>query len=186
MKSYGFIACLVFLFLSSLHCIFCAVETSVVFNNKEKRKKTMKRPYVQAKGINRVQELKEELQKQLPLFKQYEGIAGIMLDGGISRGFADALSEIDVVLFLHREQFEQYHSKLTPTALGITMLDGYLYDIKLCCYEEEMECAYGQVELWDLSYAQILYDPKGELQHLFDVIHFESRQWNIKKWKGDG
>lgn len=129
----------------------------------------MKRPYVQAKGNNRVQELKEELQKQLPLFKQYEGIVGIMLDGGISRGFADALSEIDVVLFLHREQFEQYHSKLTPTALGITMLDGYLYDIKLCCYEEEMECAYGQVELWDLSYAQILYDPQGELQHLFDV-----------------
>lgn len=129
----------------------------------------MKRPYVQAKGINRVQEFKEELQKHLPLFQQYEGIAGIMLDGGMSRGFADALSEIDVVLFLHKEQFIQYRNQLTPTALGITMIDHYLYDIKLCCYEEEMERSYGQLELWDLSYAQILYDPKEELQHLFDV-----------------
>ena len=62
----------------------------------------MKRPYVQAKGMNRVQELKEELRKHLPLFQQYEGLAGIMLDGGMSREFADSLSEIDVVLFLHR------------------------------------------------------------------------------------
>ncbi|WP_167958394.1 hypothetical protein [Anaerosporobacter faecicola] len=128
----------------------------------------MKRPYVQAKGTNQVEELKEELRRHLPLFQQYEGIAGIMLDGGMSRGFADALSEIDVVLFLHKEEFNAYHSKLTPTALGITMIDNYLYDIKLCCYEEEMERSYGQLELWDLSYAQILYDPKKELQHLFD------------------
>ena len=169
MEGYEIIAYLVFLFLASLHCFFYAVETPVVFNKKEKRIITMKRPYVQAKGINRVQELKEELQKHLSLFQQYEGIAGIMLDGGMSREFADALSEIDVVLFLHREQFEQYHNKLTPTALGIAMIDHYLYDIKLYCYEEEMEYSYGQVELWDMSYAQILYDPKGELQHLFDV-----------------
>ena len=134
----------------------------------------MKRPYVQAKGMNRVQELKEELRKHLPLFQQYEGLAGIMLDGGMSREFADSLSEIDVVLFLHRKQFDQYHNQLTPTALGITMMDHYLYDIKLCCYEEEMERPYGQVELWDLSYAQILYDPKGELQHLFDMKLIET------------
>lgn len=129
----------------------------------------MKRPYVQAKGTNRVKEFMDELQKQLPLFQQYEGIAGIMLDGGMSRGFADDLSEIDVVVFLHRKQFDDYHNKLTPTALGITMINHYLYDIKLCCYEEELERTYGQLELWDLSYAEILYDPQRKLQHLFDV-----------------
>lgn len=111
----------------------------------------------------------DELQKQLPLLRQYEGIARIILDGGMSRGFADDLSEIDVVVFLHREQFDDYHNKLTPTALGITMINHYLYDIKLCCYEEELERTYGQIELWDLSYAEILYDPQRKLQHLFDV-----------------
>lgn len=129
----------------------------------------MKRPCVQAKGINRIKELKEELQNHLPLFQQFEGLAGIMLDGGLSREFADSLSEIDVVIFLHQVEFDQYHNKLTPTALGITMMDNYLYDIKLCCYEEEVERPYGQIELWDMSYAQILYDPKGELQRLFDM-----------------
>lgn len=129
----------------------------------------MKRPYVQAKGTNIKNELLQELTKHLPLFQQYEGIAGIMLNGGISRGFADALSEIDVVVFLHHEAYTRYQRTLTPSALGITMLDNYLYDIKLCCYEDEMNRQYAQLELWDLSYAQILYDPSNELQQLFKV-----------------
>ncbi|MDO5291986.1 MAG: hypothetical protein Q4F05_04465 [bacterium] len=128
----------------------------------------MKRPYVQAKGINRSMELKKELNNHLQLFLQFKDIAGIMLNGGISRGFADSLSEIDVVIFLHKEQFYTYKNEITPTALGITKIDHYLYDIKLCCYEEEMERTYEQLELWDLSYAQIIYDPNEELKQLFE------------------
>ncbi len=128
----------------------------------------MKRPYVQAVGINKQEELTKELMNHLSLFQKYRGIAGIMLDGGISRGFADSLSEIDVVIFLHQEEFDKYKNASTPTALGITMIDNYLYDIKLNSYEEEWNRKYDQVGLWDMSYAKILYDPNGELQKLFD------------------
>ncbi len=128
----------------------------------------MKRPYVQAKGTNLLNELMNELHNHLQLFLQFKDIAGIMLNGGMSRGFADSLSEIDVVIFLHQEQFNHYYNTITPTALGITMIDYYLYDIKLCCYEEERNRTYEQLELWDLSYAHILYDPKEELKQMFN------------------
>lgn len=126
------------------------------------------RPYVNAKSNNILEELMTELGHHLPEFQSYEGIAGIMLDGGLSRGFGDNLSEIDVVIFLHSQEYAEYQNKLTPTGLGITKIGGYLYDIKLLDYEEELRKDYDNVGLWDLSYARILYDPSGELQALFD------------------
>lgn len=106
--------------------------------------------------------------QHLDLFKSFEQVAGIMLDGGMSRGYADELSEIDVVVFVHEQAFEAYSKKKTPCALGITMIDGQLYDVKMLNYEKELAKEYEGVALWDLSYAEILYDPQEELQKLFD------------------
>jgi hypothetical protein len=129
---------------------------------------TNQRPRVDIKKNNIVPELMEILTKHLPYFMAYQGLAGIMLDGGLSRGYADHLSEIDIVLFLHEAQYTQYQHSTTPIALGITVMDGYLYDIKLLNYEQEMKKNYDPVALWDLSYAKILYDPMGELKLLFE------------------
>jgi predicted nucleotidyltransferase len=127
------------------------------------------RPYVSIKENNILEELMEALNRSLPGFQLYEGLAGIMLDGGMSRGYADHLSEIDVVIFLHEANYENYQKQLTPTGLGITVMDGYLYDVKLLNYENELNRTYDSVGLWDLSYAKILYDPAGELKTLFDL-----------------
>lgn len=43
------------------------------------------------------------------------------------------------------------------------MIDGYLYDIKLVNYQEELKRELDFVEQWDLSYAKILYDPEGKM-----------------------
>ena len=43
------------------------------------------------------------------------------------------------------------------------MIDGYLYDIKLVNYQEELKRQLDFVEQWDLSYAKILFDPKGKM-----------------------
>jgi hypothetical protein len=126
------------------------------------------RPYVTVKENNILDELLGALEQSLYRFKEYRDLAGIMLDGGLSRGYGDRLSEIDVVLFLHETGCAYYKEHQTPTALGITKIDGYLFDVKLLNYEEELEKKYDDVGLWDLSYAKILYDPKGALQKLFD------------------
>jgi len=35
----------------------------------------------------------------LPRFKEFPGVVGITLNGGLSRGYADHLSEIDVTFY---------------------------------------------------------------------------------------
>lgn len=127
-----------------------------------------RRPYVSIQNESCLNELMNALNKNMNRIKEFDNIAGIMLNGGMSRGYADYLSEIDVVIFLHDNAFKSYKEKKTPIALGITMLDEYLYDVKIVNYEEELKLEYDSIALWDLSYAKILHDNHGELKHLFE------------------
>lgn len=126
----------------------------------------MKRPFVKLKSPNTIQTMLEALDKNLSQFTSLQGVVGVTLNGGLSRGYGDHLSEIDVVIYLHSKEFSQYQRGRYPFALGITMIDGSLYDIKTLDYEQELNRDYESVALWDLSYAKILYDPSGHIAAL--------------------
>lgn len=123
----------------------------------------MKRPYVDLSSENTVQELLNALNHSLYRFTALDGVAGILLDGGLSRGYGDHLSEIDIVIYLDKKYYLEYMDGRCPFALGITVIDGYLYDIKLADFENEIRKDYDPVALWDLSYASVLYDPDNRV-----------------------
>ena len=89
------------------------------------------------------------------------------LNGGLSRGYADQLSEIDVTIYLTPEAFDAWESGKTPIATGICVLNGQLYDIKYVDCVAEAARGWEPVTLWDASYAEILYDSQGHLHQLF-------------------
>jgi hypothetical protein len=120
----------------------------------------MSRPYVDLKSENIIAELLAALNKTLGKFTALNGVVGIILNGGLSRGYGDFLSEIDIVIFLDKE----FHSENMGFPLGISMVDGYLYDIKAVDFQQECEKKYDSVALWDLSYASVLYDPEGKIE----------------------
>lgn len=123
----------------------------------------MKRPFVNIDSENNIEELLNELNKCMNKFLAFNDIVGIMLDGGLSRGYSDYLSEIDIVIFLSQEQYQKYKKTKTPVPLGITKINGYLYDIKIEDFNEVLNRSYDMVALWDLSYAKIIYDPVNKV-----------------------
>ena len=127
----------------------------------------MTRPYVQINASNQIVALRQHLQTLLPRFISFPGVLGITLNGGLSRGYGDHLSEIDVTFYLTPETFAAWHSGKSPLALGITVIDGQLYDIKVVDYIAECERDWEEVALWDASYAETLYDPDNLVQELF-------------------
>ncbi len=128
----------------------------------------MTRPYVNLKSKNIIDEMLQVLNNNLERFIKLEGVIGVTLNGGLSRGYADDLSEIDLVIYLDKDHYEKWNRGKSPIALGIVKQDGYLYDIKLAEYEKEKEKQWDSVSLWDLSYAKILYDPSGKIKELMD------------------
>jgi len=129
----------------------------------------MSRPYVTIKNNNIINELLNSLNNEIEEFKKLQDVVGIILDGGLSRGYGDRLSEIDVVIYLSKQSYQYYQKNLTPISLGITMINNYLYDIKILDYEEELSKSWDSVALWDISYAKILYDPENKVKEMIDL-----------------
>ena len=127
----------------------------------------MIRPYVKIRATNELDSLRAHLDAMLPRFTRLDGVVGLTLNGGMSRDYADHLSEVDVTFFLEPDTFQQWQRGKTPIALGITMLGGRLYDIKVVDYAAERERVWDPVTLWDASYAEILHDPDGRLHDLY-------------------
>lgn len=128
----------------------------------------MGRPYVNINRNNISEKLLKHLDGVLPGLKSLPGVVGITLNGGISRGYADHLSEIDVTIYLDPDTYKRWHEDKSPVPLGITVIDGVLYDLKVLDYESQSEKSPGEVELWDLSYSKILYDPYGKIIKMYE------------------
>lgn len=128
---------------------------------------TIGRPTVQLQTPNHAQALRDHLLTSLPLFQNLPGLVGITLNGGLSRGYGDHLSEIDVTLYLTPETFTRWQTNQSPFAQGITRIDGQLYDIKVVDFAAEQSKPWSSDTLWDASYAEILYDPAQQLATLF-------------------
>lgn len=137
----------------------------------------MTRPRVVLKTENKISDFLAALQGKLDDFKNLEGVCGITLNGGMSRGYADQFSEIDLVIFLNQDTYNLWNNGKSPVPTGITKFNNYLYDIKLVNLEEEKHKSRDNIALWDLSYAKVLYDPSGEIKKLIeDKLNDKPRQ----------
>lgn len=125
------------------------------------------RPYVQLTTENKVKELYKHLEDFLPSLKSIPGIIGITLNGGMSRGYADYLSEIDITLFLNSETYKEWMNSKSPITVGITKIKGILFDVKIVDYYSEKERIWNDTDLWDTSYAKVLFDPDQKITQLF-------------------
>lgn len=116
---------------------------------------------------NKLNDYMNHLYQHLDLFKSIDGVVGITLNGGLSRGYADHLSEIDITIFLNKRAYKIYQEGQLDLKVGICKIHKLIYDIKVVDYDTEKERAWSPiVELWDLSYAKILYDPDKLIEEL--------------------
>jgi predicted nucleotidyltransferase len=100
-------------------------------------------------------------------FAAHEGVVGVLLTGGVARGYADHFSEIDLAVYLTQSTFERWtQSGLAPYAEGDSWLDGWHVDFGYLCYEDELEAEWDHVKRWDRSYAVVLHDPRGLMREL--------------------
>lgn len=128
----------------------------------------MNRPFVNLNSKNIINDLLVSLDDCINHIKTLDGVIGITLNGGLSRGYADHLSEIDITIYLDKKNYEAWHKSKAPIPIGITKLNGYLYDIKIADFEDEEKRSWDSVGLWDLSYSKILFDPKAKILRLME------------------
>lgn len=127
------------------------------------------RPHVQLTTPNLLPQLRQHSESTLPRLQALPGVIGITLNGGLSRGYGDHLSEIDLTLYLDAETYAEWQLGAAPVTLGIAVIDGALYDLRSLDYAAETARDWSMLERWDASYAEILYDPRGAIAQLLQV-----------------
>jgi hypothetical protein len=100
-------------------------------------------------------------------FAACDGVVGVLLTGGVARGYADHFSELDLAVYLTHPHFEDWTRRgMAPFPEGDSWLDGWHVDFDYFCYEDEIEAAWEHTKCWDRSYAVVLYDPQELMREM--------------------
>lgn len=117
------------------------------------------------KGKNQIGKFKEVAERLVLQISSIEGVAGIVLLGGLTRNFADNFSDLDITVFLTRkdERLRKQIRKISSDEEKLSSLD---VDLLIHCLSDFRKWKLSEVEKWDYSKAKIVFDPKGEISEM--------------------
>jgi len=117
------------------------------------------------RGMNRIGEFKEigELLKRKIL--SCEAVSGIVFMGGLTRGFADRYSDVDVMVFLGKKD-ESLGERIRKIGLGENSRSGVDVDLEVHYLGDFVARNWSEIMRWDFSHASVVYDRGGEVQRL--------------------
>lgn len=99
-----------------------------------------------------------------------EGVVGVLGTGSIGRRFADWYSDLDLIVYAHKESLIPLRHLLSHSFISFR---GIQRDIEVQDFERAVRKAvpssyWTQLERWNHTYARILRDPEQKLQALLD------------------
>jgi predicted nucleotidyltransferase len=135
---------------------------------------------IKLKGKNQVRKFRQIAEKLTLKIAEFEGVAGVVFLGGLTRGFADKHSDVDVTVFLDKND-TRLKGKIRKMgmveqqrlAIDMDLETHYLEDFKMWKLSE--------VALWDLSKAEIVFDPKGKIKNLLGTKLSVPRDFWIRR-----
>ena len=126
------------------------------------------RPHGDLPTKNMFREMMEEAERVASTLARNTEVIGITLGGGLSRGYADGLSEIDLNIYVEEEWLPKWNMGGGPMPQGDYLGDSFHMDVDFLSYEEEWKREWDLSKKWDASYQRILHDPGGKIARLLD------------------
>ena len=108
----------------------------------------------------------KELAKEI---SNKDGVIGITLGGGLSRGYGDDFSEIDLNVYLDDNIYQKWIIGMGPIPQYNALWNELFIDIRLLSYEKELSESWNLIHKWDASYNRILFDPEEKIEKLFNI-----------------
>jgi len=118
------------------------------------------------KGENRIQEFRriaKELASEISIHKE---VVGIVFLGGLVRGFADKFSDVDILVLLaaRNQQLRKRFYDLGSATQRRLSTD---IDLEVHFIEDFKKQEWDEIDRWEFSKAEIVYDPDGIVKEVF-------------------
>jgi predicted nucleotidyltransferase len=127
-------------------------------------------------GKNQVNEFRQIAERLVSRIASFEDVVSIVFMGGLTRGFMDKYSDIDIMVFLNNEDrvLARRIKKIGSDAQRLTGVDVDLEVHPLGWLKRR----WNEVDRWSFAKSEIVYDPKGETRELFeDKLKLSDEFW---------
>ena len=138
-----------------------------------------KRPVGTLPDTNQINEMMQNVEEYVELLSANQDVVGITLGGGLSRGYGDALSEIDLNIYIKEEKLSDWVKGHGSLPQGDHQGTKYHMDVGFLSLVAEKKEVWSTLKKWDASYTKILYDPSGKIEKLLaskDEFNAEEKQ----------
>jgi predicted nucleotidyltransferase len=118
------------------------------------------------KGENQIKKFRRIAEELASKIVSFEGVAGVVLIGGLVRGFTDRFSDVDVIVFLGGRD-ERLRKKIRELGADRQKCLGVDVDLEVHFLEDFRKWKWSEVDRWEFSRAEIVFDPEGEIAKMF-------------------
>ncbi len=134
----------------------------------------------QLNGPNRFKEFKNAADELTESLAGIDGVLGVVLLGGVVRGFADRFSDLDVTVFLNEES-----SDIRRQALMLAQThekrSGIDIDLEIHVLDNFRNVDWSEIRMWDFSNSETTYDPKGVVREMLEAKLSVSEDFWIRR-----
>jgi len=121
---------------------------------------------VRLKGENQIERFRHVAERLVSKISSYEGVTGIVFIGGLVRGFVDKFSDLDIIVFLNRKD-EQLRKRIHDVGLDEGKLSSIDIDLEIHFLEDFKRWRWDEVDKWEFSHAEIVFDSEEDVKNLF-------------------
>jgi len=132
------------------------------------------------KGENLIKKHRQIAKTLAAEIASHKGVAGIFYIGGLTRGFADRHSDIDMIVLL-ADKDERLRKKLRQIGSEEQKRTGIDIDLEIHFFDDFSKRKWAELNKWDFSHAKIVFDPDGNVEKLFQEKLKVSRDFWLKR-----
>lgn len=132
------------------------------------------------RGKNRIRKFRETADRLASRMARLEGVAGVVFLGGLTRGFADRFSDLDVTVFLSKRD-RHLRRQICDIGLEEKKRSGIDLDLEVHVLEDFRKRRLSEAERWEYSRAEIAFDQHGEIKKVFDEKLRVSKDFWIRR-----
>ena len=132
------------------------------------------------KGPNQIEAFRQVAERLVFRISACEGVCGILYHGGLVRGFADRFSDLDITVFLDRDD-KELQRVIRGIELEEEKCSGLETDLMIHDLEGSQKKRWDEIKRREFSKAKIVFDPEGQIEELLNEKLSVSRDFWVSR-----
>jgi len=135
---------------------------------------------IKLKGNNQIGSFRHVAERLVSKITANNNVAGVILLGGLARGFADKYSDVDIIVLFNKED-NPLRRQIHDMSLEERKSSGLDIDLEIHCLNAFQRWKWNETNRWDFSHAEIVHDPEEQIRKLLDERLKVSQEFWVKR-----